>query len=49
MSLQEFRKEASNIQNEVQTVVINDEFWFVGKDIANELGYSNYRKTLGIY
>lgn len=33
-------------QNEVQTVVINDEVWFVGKDIANVLGYSNSRKTL---
>ncbi|WP_188352916.1 BRO family protein [Leuconostoc pseudomesenteroides] len=33
-------------QNEVQTVVINDEVWFVGKDIANILGYSNSRKTL---
>lgn len=33
-------------QNEVQTVVINEEVWFVGKDIANVLGYSNSRKTL---
>ncbi|MCP1276277.1 phage antirepressor [Leuconostoc citreum] len=32
--------------NKVQTVVINDEVWFVGKDISNVLGYSNSRKTL---
>lgn len=31
---------------EVRTVVINDEPWFVGKDVAAALGYSNPRKAL---
>lgn len=33
--------------NEVQTVIINDEVWFVGKDVAKALGYSNTRDALG--
>lgn len=32
--------------NEVRTVLINDEPYFVGKDIADVLGYSNSRKAL---
>lgn len=31
---------------EVRTVVINSEPWFVGKDVAEILGYSNARKAL---
>lgn len=30
----------------VRTVQINDEIWFVGKDVAQILGYSNPRKAL---
>lgn len=33
-------------QNEVRTVLVNDEPYFVGKDIADVLGYSNSRKAL---
>ncbi|MCM6792887.1 phage antirepressor [Pediococcus pentosaceus] len=32
--------------NKVRTVLINDEPYFVGKDIADVLGYSNSRKAL---
>ena len=32
--------------NDVRTHVINDEPWFVGKDVADILGYSNSRKAL---
>jgi Prophage antirepressor len=32
--------------NEVRTVLINDEPYFVGKDVADVLGYSNSRKAL---
>lgn len=32
--------------NEVRTLKINDEPYFVGKDVANILGYSNTRKAL---
>lgn len=32
--------------NEIRTVLINDEPYFVGKDIADVLGYSNSRKAL---
>lgn len=31
---------------EIRTVTINNEVWFVGKDIAEALGYSNSRKAL---
>lgn len=31
----------------VRTVVINDEPWFVGKDVAEALGYTNTRKAIG--
>ena len=30
----------------VRTVVINDEPWFVGKDVAEALGYTNTRKAI---
>lgn len=33
--------------NEVRTVVINQEVWFVGKDVAKALGYSNTKDALG--
>jgi len=32
--------------NDVRTHVINDEPWFVGKDVAEVLGYSNTRDAL---
>ncbi|KAF0361647.1 Bro-N domain-containing protein, partial [Pediococcus acidilactici] len=32
--------------NEVRTVLINDEPYFVGKDIADILGYSNTSKAI---
>lgn len=31
---------------QVRTLVINGEPWFVGKDVAEILGYSNTRKAL---
>ena len=31
---------------EVRTVTINDEPWFVGKDIADALGYGNHRQAI---
>ena len=31
---------------EIRTTVINDEVWFVGKDVAEALGYSNARDAL---
>ena len=31
---------------EIRTVAINEEAWFVGKDVAEILGYSNTRKAL---
>ncbi|MCT3050430.1 phage antirepressor [Leuconostoc mesenteroides] len=34
-------------QNEVQTLVINEEVWFVGKDVAKSLGYLNTKDALG--
>lgn len=33
--------------NEVRTATINNEPYFVGKDVAEILGYSNYRDALG--
>lgn len=36
-----------NFENhEVRSLVINDEPWFIGKDVAEVLGYSNSRKAL---
>ncbi len=32
--------------NEVRTLLINNEPWFVGKDVATVLGYSNASKAL---
>lgn len=32
--------------NKVRTKMLNNEIWFVGKDIANILGYSNTRKAM---
>ena len=31
---------------EIRTVVENDQVWFVGKDVAKALGYTNTRKAL---
>jgi anti-repressor protein len=36
-------------QNVVRTVLINDELYFVGKEIAEILGYSNSRDALNIH
>lgn len=33
--------------NQVRTLLINDEPWFVGKDVAEILGYSNPRDSKG--
>lgn len=33
-------------QNEVRTLLINDEPFFVGKDVAEAIGYKNYRDAL---
>lgn len=41
-NLQKFNFE----QNEVQTVLINEELYFIGKEISTILGYSNSRKAL---
>ncbi|WP_413518575.1 phage antirepressor [Carnobacterium maltaromaticum] len=41
-TLQKFNFE----QNEVQTVLINEELYFIGKEISTILGYSNSRKAL---
>lgn len=32
---------------DIRTVTINNEPWFVGKDVAEALGYSNPRKAIG--
>ena len=34
---------------EVRTMVINDEPWFVGKDVANVLGYQNASKAVMVH
>ena len=34
---------------EVRTMVINDEPWFVGKDVANVLGYTDTRKAIRMH
>ena len=31
---------------EIRTLIINDEVWFVGKDVASALGYKNVSKAL---
>ncbi|MCV2505932.1 BRO-N domain-containing protein, partial [Melissococcus plutonius] len=33
-------------QNEVRTILLNDEPYFVGRDVAKVLGYSNTRDVL---
>ena len=33
----------------VRTVVINNEPWFVGKDVAEILGYSNTNKAVQVH
>lgn len=32
--------------NEVRTVIMNDDIWFVGNEVAKILGYSNYRNAV---
>lgn len=34
--------------NEVRTILVNDEPYFVGKDVADVLGYSNPQKLFEI-
>ena len=36
----------NDVFGKVRTVTIDDEPWFVGKDVAECLGYSNSRKAL---
>ena len=43
MEIQIFKNERFG---EVRTTVINDEPWFVGKDVAEVLGYRLARKAL---
>ena len=31
---------------QIRTVTINDELWFVGKDICDHFGDTNYRRSL---
>lgn len=31
---------------QIRTIIINDEVWFVGKDVAETLGYSNPQKAI---
>lgn len=33
-------------QNKVRTILVNDEPYFVGKDVAEVLGYSNTQKAI---
>ncbi|STP30719.1 toxin-antitoxin system, toxin component, Bro family [Enterococcus durans] len=33
-------------QNEVRTILVNDEPYFVGKNVASVLGYSNTQKAI---
>lgn len=36
-----------NFENhEVRSLLLNNEPWFVGKDVADVLGYSNSRKAM---
>lgn len=39
-------KFCSNVFGEIRTLLINDEVWFVGKDVAEALGYSNPNDAL---
>ena len=32
--------------NEVRTVIVNEEAYFVGNDVAKALGYSNYKNAI---
>ena len=32
---------------EIRTIIKDNEPWFVGKDVAKVLGYSNYRNAIG--
>lgn len=34
---------------EVRTIVMNDEPWFVGKDVAKALGYSNTKDAIATH
>ena len=33
-------------ENQIRTLLINNEPYFIGKDVANILGYSNTRKAI---
>ena len=35
--------------HEVRTMTINDEPWFVGKDVADILGYSKARNAIALH
>lgn len=34
---------------EIRTAIIDGESWFVGKDVAAALGYSNSRKAIAVH
>lgn len=36
-----------NVDIHIRSVTIDGEVWFVGKDVADALGYSNSRKAIG--
>ena len=50
MEVQQMQNDLMVFQNqefgEVRSVMINDEPWFVGKDVASVLGYSNTAKAI---
>ena len=46
MEIQIFKNERFG---EVRTMVINDEPWFVGKDVASVLGYQNASKAVMVH
>lgn len=50
MEVQQMQNDLMVFQNqefgEIRSILINDEPWFVGKDVASVLGYSNPSKVL---
>lgn len=50
MEVQQMQNDLMVFQNqefgEIRSILINDEPWFVGKDVASVLGYSNTAKAI---
>ena len=44
--MQEIEKVFNYEDKEIRTKIINEEIWFVGKDVAEILGYSNTQKAI---